>query len=94
MDPDRTIYMIRYSFKENGNRVHVMPNFGASECRELSNMAKRSKNPNFICCRLKISVQRVIESAISLCILPREPLQESSQQESLFNRKVKDNQVL
>ena len=68
VDPDRTIYMFRYSFKENGNPVHVMPYFGSSECRELSNMAKRSKNPNFICCHLKISVQRVIESAISLCI--------------------------
>ena len=96
VDPDKTIYMFRYSFKENDNPVHVMPYFGASECRELSNMAKRSKNPNFICCHLKISVQRVIESAISLCIryLENRPLQESPQQESLFNRKMKDNQVL
>ena len=82
-------YMIRRSLKGHSNPMHVMHNFGVNggfscelnECRVLSNTAKRSKNPNFICCHLK-SVQYVTESAISLSILPREPLQE------LLNKKV------
>ena len=75
--------MIRHLFKGNSNPVHVMHNFGANgafscelnECRELSNTAKWSKNPNFICCHLK-SVQYVSQNSISLYILPTEPLQE------------------
>ena len=101
VDPDRGIYMIRRSFKGNSNPVHVMHNFGANggfscelnECRELSNTAKRSKNPNFICCHLK-SVQYVSQSSISLYILPREPLQELlSKKVSWFKSKREDECV-
>ena len=83
VDPDRGIYMIRRSFSGTSHPVHVMHNFGSdggfscelNDCREISNTAKRSGNPNFVCNHLK-SVQYVTKNSTSRYILPRESLEE------------------
>ena len=89
VDPDRGIYMIRRSFSGTNHPVHVIHNFGSdggfscelNDCREVSNTAKRSGNPNFICNHLK-SVQYVTKNSTSRYILPRESL------EALINKRV------
>ena len=93
VDPDRGIYMIRRSFSGTSHPLHVLHNFGVNggfscelnDCRELSNTAKWSGNPNFICNHLK-SVQYINKNSNSSYILPQESLKALINKVTWFKR--------
>ena len=68
VDPRQGLYLVRRSFSGTSHPIHVLHSFGVDggflceldECREISKTARRSGNPNFMCCHLK-SVQYVSE---------------------------------
>ena len=68
VDPRQGLYLVRRSFSGTSHPIHVLHSFGVDggfsceldECREFSKTARRSGNPNFMCCHVK-SVQYVTE---------------------------------
>ncbi len=108
VDPRQGLYLVRRSFSGTSHPIHVFHSFGVNggfsceldECREFSKTARRSGNPNFMCCHLK-SVQYVLEPfkpppAMSRTVLEEligkvKWLKQSREQECLQAQAVAEN---
>jgi hypothetical protein len=101
VDPDRGIYLMRRSFSGTSHPVHVIHDFGTdggfscelNECRELSNTARRSGNPRFVCSHLK-SVQYISENAKSCYALPHRSLEELIGENVRWFKKSREQECL
>lgn len=96
VDPDKGIYLMRRSFSGTSHPVHVIHSFGTdggfvcelNDCRELSNTARRSGNPSFICNHLK-SVQYVAEKAKSRYVLSPQSLEDLTEKKMRWFKKTR-----
>ena len=92
---------MRRSFSGTSHPIHVIHDTGAggsfscelNDCREMSNTAKRSGNPNFVCCHLK-SVQYVTETAQSRYVLSRQALEELVDKKMRWFKKSREQECI